>query len=178
MGKNATASGKRRKVGEKQRHVYVGGIAMSGDNERDVESPIDVAKSIEPMISAIAMLGVAQGAIQLVVNPLREMFKRLEIKRELKRMFGEEFIDMCDEDDECSKVIDDIVQTTIKFEGSMTEEEKERAREKVLEILRKKLSELGIEFSCDELDLGELGTFYKDCYVEFMGEEYSISEVM
>jgi len=146
-----------------------------GEDNKDLEL---VMRSTTGIVNAVATLGIAQAAIGLVVEPLKRLVKRLEIEEELERVLGKEFVGDCNNDVECSKTIDDIVKTTIEFEERMTEEEKEKAREKVLEILRKKLNELGIEFSCDELDLGELGTAYKDCYIEFMGEEYSISEVM
>jgi len=117
-------------------------------------------------------------SIDAYTKMLRVLNKRLEVRRELSRLLGREFVNACDEDAECSRTLTDIARVTVELEESMSEEEKRSAREKVLDILRKKLEELGIKFSCDELNLGELGTFYKDCYIEFMEEEFSISEVM
>jgi len=125
----------------------------------------------------IVRAGVAMMVIGAAMDVLSKTNYTLKIHDELKQMVGEDFFRDCLLDDECKKVVDDIVNTSLYWDTIGPKEERKRQREKVLSILAKKLKELKIDMWCIEKDLGELGTLYEKCVVEFMGETFDVEEV-
>lgn len=130
-------------------------------------------KAIKGMARATAQMVVATVAMDM----LETVSYTIAIDRELEEMLGEEFMKACREDDDCRKTIWDIAVTSRWWETEGEEYEKRQRHEKVLKLLVEKLKEMKIELWCEEKDLGELGTMYENCYVEFAGERFTVEEV-
>ena len=125
------------------------------------------------------MLG-AVGGIMVVAAALRGVavvFEMIKVEEELERIMGKEWVDACRKDGDCRLKLMKIAEESLEVKARTPEEERKEYRRKILEELRQKLKELGVEFWCEEKDLGEIGTLYEDCYIEYKGEHFSITEL-
>lgn len=141
---------------------------------RDRKSGFDVLLGAAEKMAAAAAGLVALGA---AIETIDQSVRFLDLVRELEAMLGHDFVNACLEDGGCSSTLWDIVKTTRWWETEGEEWERKQRRVKTLKLLVEKLRELKIELWCEEKDLGELGTMYEDCYVEFAGERFTVEEV-
>ena len=127
-------------------------------------------------VSSVILELVAK-VLDKVSHGINEYLMEENVKNELVSMLGKEFVEHCLLDDVCKATITDIARTSLMYEESMSPDERRESRNKILKLLKIKLYELGISFHCEEIDLGELGSFYTDCYILYAGERFSIKEV-
>ena len=136
-------------------------------------------------LAELAELGKAVVAIANLVAVAASLkvvaigFEAFAVEKELEEIMGRDWIEACRKDRDCFLTIAKIAEESLEIKAKAPSEEEERKeyRRKILEELRQKLKELGIEFWCEEKDLGEIGTLYEDCYIEYKGEHFSITEL-
>ncbi|RLG74886.1 MAG: hypothetical protein DRO12_06290 [Thermoprotei archaeon] len=138
-------------------------------------------EDFKTLYGAGKMLG-AIGNIIALAYALKEaatMFEMIEVENELKKIMGKEWVEECRKDWDCKLKLIEIAEESLEIKARTPEEERkerEEYRRKIFEELRQKLEEIGVSFYCEEKDLGELGTLYEDCYIEYKGETFSITE--
>ena len=132
---------------------------------------------------ALAELGKILGAVggimaaAAALHGVAVVFEMIKVEEELEEIMGKEWVEACRKDEDCSLKLMKIAEESLKYKTRTPEEEREEYRRKILEELRQKLEEIGVSFYCEEKDLGESGTLYEDCYIEYKGEHFSITEL-
>jgi len=135
----------------------------------------DVLAGLEKMLGDVAGLTLAIASLKVVAIGIEAFV----IEKELEEIMGRDWIETCRKDRDCFLTIAKIAEESLEIKARTPEEERkerEEYRRKILEELRQKLEEIGVSFYCEEKDLGELGTLYEDCYIEYKGETFSITE--
>jgi len=140
--------------------------------DKEVMSKSVALKELGEMLSRMGgILAVAFG-----LKAVAEMFEMFDVEEELEEIMGKEWVEACREDKDCYQKLMKIAEESLEYKARTPEEERKEYRRKILEELRQKLKEIGVEFWCEEKDLGELGTLYEDCYIEYKGETFSITK--
>jgi len=154
---------------------------------------MDKEKSTPDLLRVVANIAKTIGAVSgLVLSTMfmREFMKfgtELEILADLYNELGKDFIEACKQDEECRRKLDDMVSTIVEYKLSEPSE-KEWEKKKMVEELRKKLEELGIEISYDFeeyegytkcwIRIDDVEFYAKDCEVWYMGRRFGIDEVV
>ena len=125
------------------------------------------------------MLGALGGimVVAIALHGVAVVFEMIKVEEELEGIMGKEWVEVCRKDRDCRLKLMKIAEESLECSARTPEEERKEYRRKILEELRQKLKELGVEFWCKEKDLGEIGTLYEDCYIEYKGEHFSITEL-
>ena len=125
------------------------------------------------------MLGALGGimVVAIALHGVAVVFEMIKVEEELEGIMGKEWVEACRKDVDCGLKLMKIAEESLEYMARTPEEERKEYRRKILEELRQKLKELGVEFWCEEKDLGEIGTLYEDCYIEYKGEHFSITEL-
>jgi len=125
------------------------------------------------------MLGAVGGiiAIATALHGVAVVFEMINVEEELERIMGKEWVEACRKDGDCRLKLMKIAEESLEVKARTPEEERKEYRRKILEELKQKLKELGVRFYCEEKDLGELGTLYEDCYIEYKEERFSITDL-
>jgi len=145
---------------------------MSSNNSSKLDLK-KVSDDLSGLYGDLAKLfGIVAGIYTAAVS-----FEVMKLRLELLEMMGKDWLKACDEDEECLKTMVKIAQECMEIRSKTPMEEKEMYRRKVLDELNAKLKELGIRIWCTTKDLGELGEFYDNCYIEYKGYSFLIDEV-
>ncbi|RLC36228.1 hypothetical protein DRH29_04995 [candidate division Kazan bacterium] len=140
------------------------------------DEKLETVDGFEKTLAALAVFTFFAFGLRAVLEAL----EKASLERELVEIMGREWVDACVKDEECNKKLLEIASETLRYQARVLEEDRkkrEEFRRKVLEELREKLKELGIEIWCKKKDLGELGEFYEECYIEYKGEEFTIEDL-
>ena len=168
---------------------------MNGVSEMEErkENRVDTKDFKRTFSSALRAVGAAS-ALVLAISIMRSIDRlatRWEIEMELEEELGEDFIRECRQDEECSKKLNDLIETCVDARLSEPREEewkKEKRRKEILAELKRRLEELGIKIYTDYEEyegyrkcyimIGGIEFYGKDCQVTYREEVFDEEEVM